>query len=393
MSIWARILWVAVALGALLLLVLLGLAFASRIARRMLNPVIGDFLVEPSEEALRLHATLAIADLHADALLWDASLLKRHDYGHVDVPRLIEGRVALQVFTVVTKAPRGMNLESNSAESDMVTWLAIAQAWPARTWRSPLERALHQASRLHATASASGGRLVVVRDRAELDAFLRRHMGDPGTVAGVLGLEGGHALEGDILGVDRLFAAGFRSIGLTHFFDNELGGSLHGLGKGGLTAFGRRVVARMEELGMAVDLAHGSLRLVDDVLEVAERPVLVSHTGVKGTCDNRRNLDNGRLAAVAATGGLVGIGLWPTAVCGATPDDWARAIRHAVDVVGVNHVGLGSDWDGAVPAIVDAAGTAHLVQALMAERFVAPEIHKILGENLVRVLRGTLPTG
>ena len=144
---------------------------------------------------------------------------------------------------------------------------------------------------------------------------------------------------------------------------------------------------------MLVDLAHASPALIDDVLALADRPVVVSHTGVYGTCPNVRNLDDARLRAIAATGGVIGIGLWPAAVCGEMPADWARAVRYAVDRVGADHVALGSDWDGAVPAIVDAAGTAHLTRALLDVGFGPDEIAGIMGENTLRVLRTVLPAG
>jgi microsomal dipeptidase-like Zn-dependent dipeptidase len=220
-----------------------------------------------------------------------------------------------------------------------------------------------------------------------------RRDADEATTAAFLGLEGAHALEADLANVAVLFEAGFRMFGLTHFFDNEVGGSAHGVDQGGLTEFGRSVLRRMEELGIAVDLAHASPALIDDVLDTATRPVLVSHTGVKGTCDNLRNLDDGRLRRFAERGGVVGIGLWDTAVCGDTPAHWARAVRHAVDVAGIDHVGLGSDWDGAVAAIVDASGTVHLTEALMQAGFGAPEIRKVMGGNVVRVMRELLPAG
>lgn len=348
---------------------------------------------EASAEARRLHETLMVADLHGDALLWDRNLLRRVSRGHIDLPRLIEGRVGIQAFTVVTKFPAGANIDSNDAESDLVTPLVVAQAWPPRTWWSLAERALYQARKLERFEDRSDGRLTIVRTGAELDAFLRRRDSGASAVAGLLGLEGAHALEGDLANVERLFDAGFRVIGLAHFFDNEVGGSAHGVDKGGLTAFGVRVLDRMAELGIAVDLAHASPALIDDVLARTRRPVLVSHTGVKGTCDNARNLDDGRLAGVAATGGVVGIALFETAVCGDAPADWAAAVRHAAEVAGVDHVGLGSDWDGAVRAIVDAAETPHLTEALMNEGFEAAEIRRIMGGNVVRVLREVLPTG
>ena len=378
-------------LGLLLVTLLAVPKVAPRIVSSRMNPLVAASPPAPSPEAVRLHATLAVADLHADALLWDVPLLERRSYGHVDVPRLLQGRIAVQAFTVVTKTPSGMNIEANTADSDLITWLAIAQAWPPRTWRSLLERSLHQAQKLERAAAASEGQLLVVRDREDLDELIRRHRADPEVVGGVLGIEGAHALEGELSSLDTLFVAGFRTIGLTHFFDNEIGGSAHGVSKGGLTDFGRRVVARMEALGIVVDLAHASPRLVDDVLAIAERPVIVSHTGVRGTCDNQRNLDDQRLVGIAATGGVIGIGLWPTAICGESTSAWARAVRHAVGVAGVDHVALGSDWDGAVEAVVDAAGAVHLVDALLTEGFTAQEIRGIMGENAIRVLRATLP--
>jgi microsomal dipeptidase-like Zn-dependent dipeptidase len=379
-------------LGVVGLVVLVALAVGPPLAGRLMNPTLPLDAPPVSAEAARIHATLTGADLHADALLWDRDLLERGRWGHVDILRLIEGHIALQVFTVVTKAPRWLNIESNTGDSDNITLLAVLQAWPLRTWGSLTERAIHQADKLRRFAADSRGRLAIVWTREDLRGFLRAREADEETVAGLLGIEGAHALEGDLDNVVRLYEAGFRVFGLTHFFDNEVGGSAHGVSGSGLTDFGARVLERMEELGIAVDLAHASPALVDDVLARATRPVLVSHTGLKGTCDNRRNLDDRRLAAVAATGGVVGIGLWETAVCGTTPAAWGRAVRHAVDVAGVDHVALGSDWDGAVAAILDASGTVHLVQALLDQGFTEEEIRKIMGGNVVRVLLEALPS-
>ena len=385
-----KVLWTLV--GALLLLILLGFAVVPRVVGGALNRTLAGAAATVSAEARRIQASLAGADLHADALLWDRDLLVRGSWGHVDVPRLVQGHMAVQMFTVVTKTPRGMNIESNEGDSDIITLLSVLDRWPPRTWGSLAERALLQADKLQRFAMDGDGRLAFIRSREDLDGFLARRDADEETVAGVLGLEGTHALEGDLANVGRLYQAGFRMFGLAHFFDNEVGGSAHGVAKGGLTDFGAQVLKRMEELGILVDLAHASPALIDDVLARTTRPVVVSHTGVKATCDNQRNLDDGRLAAVAATGGVVGIGLWDTAVCGTAPADWARAVRHAVDVAGVDHVGLGSDWDGAVATMVDASQTVHLTQALLDADFSEAEVRKIMGGNVIRVLLRTLPS-
>lgn len=260
----------------------------------------------PSERARALHARLFIADLHDDALLWSRDLLRRHDYGHTDLPRLQEGRVALQVFSTVTKTPRGINFERNGADTDNITPLAMAQRWPPRTWNSLLERALYQGEKLRDAAAASGGRMQVVRTRADLQALVAAGGAGGGRLAALLATEGLHPLEGRLENIDRLYDAGFRTMaGLTHFFDNEVGGSAHGLEKGGLTPFGRAVVRRLEEKKILVDLAHASPRVVDEVLTMATRPLVVSHTGVQGTCPGPRDLSDAHLRRIAAALGGV----------------------------------------------------------------------------------------
>jgi microsomal dipeptidase-like Zn-dependent dipeptidase len=344
-----------------------------------------------SEAARRLHARLLVADLHADTILWDRDLLRRSRRGHVDVPRLQEGNVALQGFTVVTKTPRHQNIESNDDRSDNVTLLVMAQRRRPAVWFSLRERALDQARRLAAAAARSGGALTLVRSRTDLESYLRRRVSTGGLTAGFLGLEGAHALEGDLANVDVLFAAGFRMIGLVHFFDNELGGSAHGMAKGGLTEEGRALVRRLEDRRMLLDLAHASVLTIRDALAMARRPVVVSHTGVKATCNNVRNLDDDALRGIARTGGLVGIGYWETAVCGVGGPAIARSIRHAASVAGIDHVALGSDFDGAVAEPFDTTGLVEVTDALLAEGFSDADVEKVLGGNVFRLLTDALP--
>jgi len=108
-----------------------------------------------SAEAQALHDRLFVADLHSDTLLWKRSLLRRANRGHVDLPRLQEGGVALQVFAAPTKVPNGLNYEENTADSDQLTLLVKAQRWPMRTWNSPFERARYMASQLHRADAGS----------------------------------------------------------------------------------------------------------------------------------------------------------------------------------------------------------------------------------------------
>jgi membrane dipeptidase len=273
-----------------------GMVLSARTERR-LNRVAhrGPYLVRPAADDL--HDRLTIVDLHADSLLWGRDLLRRADRGHVDIPRLIEGNVTLQVFGTPTKVPRHLNIDRNNDRTDDIALVALVQGWPPATWRSLLARAEHQARRLDAMAAISAGRLVVVRSAADLDGLLRNRAAGTVVVGGLLAIEGAHALDEEPANVDRLFDAGYRMVGLVHFFDNAFAGSAHGMVKGGLTAAGRDVVERLERRSMIVDLAHASAATIDDVLAVASRPVVVSHTGVRGTADNARNLSDEQLRA------------------------------------------------------------------------------------------------
>jgi len=337
--------------------------------------------------AQSLHATLDVADMHADSLLWKRDLLERSDRGHVDLPRLIEGRYALQVFSSVTKSPKGQNYQSNGADSDTITGLVFANLQPVRTWSSLLERSLWHASKLRDFAERSGGKLRLIVKPADLDRLLAdRQNGNP-VVGGMLSIEGLQDIEGNIANLDVLHAAGFRMAGLAHFFDNDVAGSMHGVAKGGLTPLGREVVRRMEMLGMVVDIAHASHAAVADVLAMATRPLVSSHGGVQATCKANRNLTDEEIRGVAKTGGVIGIGYWNGAICSTSPRAVARAVSHVRDLVGIDHVGLGSDFDGATTTGFDASEVAGVTQALLNNGFSEADIRKVMGGNVLRVLR------
>lgn len=344
--------------------------------------------ITPAAQALQ--ATLDVADMHADSLAWKRDLLARADHGHVDLPRLIAGHYALQVFASFTKSPKGQNYDSNPSDTDTITNLAIIDLQPPRTWYSLLQRSLWHAEKLRSFADASGGRLRVVTSSADIDRLLADRKGGAVVVGGMLSIEGLHDLEGNIDNLDVLYAAGFRMAGLTHFFDNDIAGSMHGVAKGGLTPLGRKVLQRMEAIGMVVDIAHASHATVADVLAMATRPVVSSHGGVQATCKVNRNLTDDEIKGVARTGGVVGIGFWQGAVCSLDPKNVARAIAHVRDLVGIDHVGLGSDFDGSTTTGFDASEIVAVTQALMQSGFSEDDIRKVMGGNVLRVLRAGL---
>ncbi|MFN2546973.1 MAG: dipeptidase [Myxococcales bacterium] len=376
-------------LTALAVFVLIVVLLLPRVVDRTLNRV----LVEPPYEAPPWARELArdSVDLHADPLLWGRDLLSR-GRGDVDVPRLAEVGAALQVFGVVTHSPAGMNVTANRTHAfDTIAPLVLFSLWPARTWTSRRERALYEADRLQRAVAGSDGRLVFVRSRVDLEMLVQARAHGSRSVGALLALEGSQALEGDLRAIDTLYAAGFRMMAPTHFVDTDISGSAHGAQKGGLTPLGREWLKRLEAKKIIVDLAHASPQTVDEVLASAKRPVVVSHTGVKGTCDSPRNLSDAQLHKLGANRALVGIGYWKEATCGTDAHAVARAVRHAADVIGVAHVALGSDFDGAVVQPFDVTGLPLIAAAMREEKFSDDQIRLVFSQNALRFFAETLP--
>jgi membrane dipeptidase len=382
---------------ALLLIAAIGFfGFLPGYVEGSMNKIDGKPLPKVSAKAIALHKTLTIVDLHSDTLMWKRDMLDKAHRGHMDLPRLQAGNVALQVFSSVSKTPKGQNYDANGADSDNITLLTVAQLQPMRTWSSLLERSLWHAKKRDDAVRNSGGTLKSVNNWKQLAYLLQERDGKyPAPYAGaLLSIEGLQNLEGKAENLDKLYKAGFRMAGITHFFDNELAGSMHGIKKGGLTRFGRDIIARMEAKGMIVDIAHCSQQCVTEILAMATRPVLSSHGGVQATCKVNRNLSDEHIRGVAKTGGIIGIGYWDGAVCDTSPAAVAKAMKHVRDLVGIEHVALGSDYDGATTVRFDTSQLVQVTQALLDAGFSEDEIRAVMGGNAVRVLRaGLQPMG
>ena len=345
-----------------------------------LNPLHGPASHPVAANVQAFHANAFVADMHADSLLWGRDLERRHQRGHVDLPRLRAGGVDLQVFSAVTRVPRGLNYNRNPSDSDSLPLLFIASWRQPSTWFSPKQRALVQAAELVRLAESPAIKLVLRRGDLSAEGL-----------KALLALEGMHALNGQAQALDELHAAGYRMMGLAHFFDNEVAGSAHGVEQYGLTDFGRSLLPRMEKLGITLDLAHASPAAFADTLRLASQPVVVSHGGVRGTCPGPRNLSDDQLRALARNGGLVGIGYWDGAVCDASIAGIVRALLYAIRIAGIDHVGLDSDFDGTISAPFDASGLPRLTAALLDAGLPQADVARVLGGNLRRVLAGNLP--
>src|SRR5690606_36944938 len=190
--------------------------------------------------------------------------------------------------------------------------------------------------------------------------------------------------------VQNLYKVVERMRAPTHIFENEFGGSAHGLSGVEQTDVGKAITKEMNHLDIIIDLAHTSSKMMDEILDQTTRPVLVSHTGDKGTKDSPRNLSDHHINRIAASGGLIGIGFFRGAIKGEI-EHIVEAMKYVRDLVGIEHVALGSDFDGAATTPIDVTGLPFIVQELMDQEFSDMEIRAIMGGNVKRFLMEQLP--
>ncbi|MDA7821518.1 dipeptidase [Gammaproteobacteria bacterium] len=382
-------------LNSLLFIVILvasALMLLPKMLDKSMNPVSEHAPFVVSKEALALHNTLIVGDWHADSALWNRDLKKTYDYGHADIPRLQAGNVALQMFTTVTKSPSGQNYDSNeTGANDNITALAIVQRWPIKTWSSLFERAMYQANKIKDLEKRDPENFMLIESQYDLGIFLLKRVNNPKMVGGLIGTEGSHALDGNLDNVERLYENSFRMMSLQHFFDNKLGGSLHGTSGAGLTEFGRQAIDEMQRLDIIIDVSHSSENVVKDVLSISNQPLVISHTGFNGYCKSPRNISDSLMIEIAEKGGLIGVGFWDAAVCDNTPRSVAEAIIYGISLIGAEHVALGSDFDGTITPGFDTSELVAITHELLELGLGKEEIRKVMGENMLSFLQDNLP--
>jgi membrane dipeptidase len=303
--------------------------------------------------------------------------------GHLDSARLRETGQNVQVMAVYTPPDRSGDPAYQYALDFIRSYDAVVDSAANRALDPPWRRIL---------------------GRTDLDRACR-----PGGFAFLLFLEGASPLRGSLDDLDRFFALGVRGLTITHNHDNEAArGCFAGGPDAGLTAFGRALVPALESRGMVIDLAHANDATIRDTLAIARRPVIDSHTGLRAFHGashpqlRARQLGDGEARAIAATGGVVCIDFLPDHLKGPGEPgrrvglvDLVEVISHAVEVAGVDGVGLGSDWDGfggdPVEGLGDASCLPSLAAALDTAGFTDDAVAKILGGNLRRVFESVLP--
>jgi len=339
---------------------------------------------------------IPVFDGHNDALIEGRSLLARGATGHLDVPRARDGGLAGGLFAIFTRGEVS---------------IAFPQDAPARRdAQLPPEPAIPRARALRTTFAALGELLAleaeapaalrVCRSAAEVEATL-----GAGPLAAVVHIEGAEAIDPGLEALPALHALGLRSLGITWSRPNAFG---HGVpfafpadphSGPGLTDAGRALVGACRELGILVDLSHLTARGFWDVAELAAGPLVASHSGVHALCPSARNLTDDQLDAVGETDGVLGIifSVADLRADGAFEADTPRReiARHAAYVaerIGVEHVALGSDFDGClVPAeLGDAAGVQGVLADLRAAGFDEPGVRAVAHGNWLRVLRAWL---
>lgn len=247
--------------------------------------------------------------------------------------------------------------------------------------------------RINGWCLESGGRLVVVRSLADLETCLV----EGGPVGVLIGVQGGHVLDGSLANVARLRELGVRMFALAHVMDNALVGSSTGRSRGGLTDYGREVIAELEAQSIIVDLAHMSLGGISDALPLLSRPFVVSHTGLTDIAGSAsrfrdyspatRNIPASLAGEIGAAGGLIGIVLSTQLLGGNKLSDAVATIRLEIESAGEDHVAIGSDMDGALKMLIDVEGLPALTDALLEGGLAPHAVERVLGSNAIDFLR------
>jgi membrane dipeptidase len=328
-------------------------------------------------KALELHREAVVIDGHCDTILsvmsrgsWLGTkardFFKRNEDGHIDLPRLVEGGITCQVMALYIE--------------------------PRYKPGASARRCLELLDEFYNLVGQSEVFVMATKTQDILDAKAE------GKVAGLLSIEGGEAIEGSLSVLRNFYRLGVRAMGLTWNQRNDLA---DGVGeksaRSGLTDLGISVAKEMEKLGMLVDVSHLSESSFWGVHEVAERPYIASHSNARALASHPRNLTDKQIEAIAEKGGVIGVVFCPPFV----DDDRAKVslsrvcahIDHIKKVAGIDHVGLGSDFDGfgvtpGSPQVMkDVSQMPQLTEELLNRGYTEEEIKKVLGGNWLRVYK------
>lgn len=255
-----------------------------------------------------------------------------------------------------------------------------------------MRRAVQLIDRIYNESEEYSEFMELCRNYSDINRVLEK-----GKVAAFLSIEGGEALEGDLSALRTFYRLGVRCLGLTWNYRNEIADGVGAASAGGgLTPFGREVIAEMNRLGMIVDVSHLSEKGFWDVIELSSAPIIASHSNAKVICDHPRNLTNQQIEALKRNGGVMGLNLCPPFLNEsgiALIDDIIKHIEHITAVSGEDHIGLGADFDGIDKTPVDLRGVHELhclFERLLSLNYSQSFIEKLAGGNYLRVIKQVL---
>lgn len=365
-----------------------------------------------SEEALRIHNEALLIDGHNDmpGNILDKKLNSNPGFSlyneqpelQTDIPRLRKGGVDAQVFVAYISPDHMRTGGGNQA-------------------------CLEQIELIHSLVESHPDALELATGTADISRIAGQ-----GKIATLIGVEGGHAMENDLDNLERYYELGARYMTLTHNETTDWADASYDVPRhGGLSSFGEKVVKKMNKMGMLVDVSHASDDTVRDTLRVSKAPVIASHSSVRAICPSRRNLTDELIKGIADTGGMVMVNFFPMflvpeggvieqayidqslalrsqklspAQFREAMDTWEEQqppmpkcyvgqlvdhIEHIVQVAGIDHVGLGSDYDGITygpEQMPDVSGFPYITQELLNRDYSKEDVKKILGSNFLRVL-------
>lgn len=310
-----------------------------------------------------VHDYCLMTDLHNDVLMKctdeNYHIENRHSYNHTDIPRLRDGGVDIQVFAVYNNN------------------------------NSPYFKALEMIDAFDYEMIVNDDKIQQARTAQEA---IQIH--EQGKIAAVIAIEGGHQIEGDTTKLRDFYDAGARYMTIT--WNNSTNWAISAQdsrsGTQGLSDYGRDIIRKMDELGMIIDVSHTGIKTIEDILDVTQNPIIASHSGVRAINNHYRNLYDEQIVAIANSGGVIGVVFYPYFLTGgsASISDVVEHINYIVDLVGVEHVAIGSDFDGigVTPSgLKDVSDFPALTEALLLEGYTIDEVDKIMGKNFLRVFK------
>lgn len=343
-----------------------------------MEDIYGENLIEIKrellEEAKNIHAESIIIDGHCDTILHmfprmstperkPRSILVKSEIGHVDLPRLMEANVTCQFFAIYTE-PMYKPLKATA-------------------------RALEMMAKFYEEIDKSEGRIIVVNNSEDI---LKAKI--EGKLAALISMEGAEPIQHNPIILRMFHKLGLRAISLTW---NERNMLADGVGESRtqskLTELGLNALEEIKRLKMLLDVSHLSDSCFWDLIENFKLPIIASHSNARAICNHRRNLTDEQLKVLAERGGVTGINFSPSFIVNegkATIDDVIKHIDHIVNVAGINHVGLGSDYDGIASTPIgleDVSKLPNLTAKLLEHGYSKNDVKKILGENFLRVIR------